>query len=98
MFDYFLTYDIRHYYSLFAISFILDILCSIKTFSKRHSVFFVVLHKADVTFNIALQLSQPRGKTISIFHGRMVWIEKSVTRVSDRSHEACLVMPNSNPE
>ena len=24
--------------------------------------------------------------------------EKSVTRVTDRYHEACLVMPNSDPE
>ena len=48
-------------------------------------------------------------KNISIFHGRtvwiisifhvcMVWIEKSVTRVTDRYHEACRVMPNSDPE
>ena len=28
----------------------------------------------------------------------MVWIEKSVTRVTDRHHEACQVMPNSDPE
>ena len=35
---------------------------------------------------------------ISIFHGCMVWIEKSVTRVNDRYHEACRVMPNSDPE
>ena len=35
---------------------------------------------------------------ISFFHGCMVWIEKSVTRVTDRHHEACLVMPNSDPE
>ena len=27
----------------------------------------------------------------------MVWIEKSVTRVTDRHHEACQVMPNSIP-
>ena len=33
-----------------------------------------------------------------IFHVCMVWIEKSVTRVTDRHHEACLVMPNSDPE
>ena len=38
------------------------------------------------------------GWNISIFHGCMVWIEKSVTRVTDRHHEACLVMPNSDPE
>ena len=35
---------------------------------------------------------------ISIYHGCMVWIEKSVTRVTDRHHEACRVMPNSDPE
>ena len=35
---------------------------------------------------------------ISIFHVCMVWIEKCVTRVTDRHHEACLVMPNSDPE
>ena len=35
---------------------------------------------------------------ISIFHGCMVWIENSVTRVTDRQHEACRVMPSSDPE
>ena len=35
---------------------------------------------------------------ISIFHGCMVWIEKSVTRVTDRHHEACRVRLNSDPE
>ena len=35
---------------------------------------------------------------ISICHRCMVWIEKSVTRVTDRHHEACRVMPNSDPE
>ena len=38
------------------------------------------------------------GKNISIFHGCMVWIEKSVMRVTDRHHEACRVMPKSDPE
>ena len=38
------------------------------------------------------------GEIISIFHGCMVWIEESVTRVTDRHHEACRVMPNSDPE
>ena len=37
-------------------------------------------------------------KNISIFHVCIVWIEKSVTRVTDRHHEACRVMPNSDPE
>ena len=40
----------------------------------------------------------PVCKKISTFHGCMVWIEKSVTRITDRHHEACLVMPNSDPE
>ena len=35
---------------------------------------------------------------ISILHGCLVSIEKSVTRVTDRHHEACLVMPNSDLE
>ena len=35
---------------------------------------------------------------ISIFYGCMVWIEKSVTRVTDRHHSASLVMTNSDPE
>ena len=39
-----------------------------------------------------------KSETISIFHVCMVWIEKSVTRVTDRHHEACRVMPNSDPE
>ena len=38
------------------------------------------------------------GEIISIFHGCMVWIEISVTKVTDRHHEACRVMPNSDPE
>ena len=36
-------------------------------------------------------------KKISILHGCMLWIEKSVTRDTDRHHEACRVMPNSDP-
>ena len=42
--------------------------------------------------------SYVRFDTKSIFHGCMVWIEKSVTRVTDRHNEACRVMPNSDPE
>ena len=38
------------------------------------------------------------AEIISIFHVCMVWIEKSVTRVTDQHHEACRVMPNSDPE
>ena len=40
----------------------------------------------------------PQYENIGIFHGCVVWIEKSVTRVTDRHHEACRVMPNSDPE
>ena len=40
----------------------------------------------------------PVCKNISIFHGCMVCIEKSVTRVTERHHEGCRVMPNSDPE
>ena len=58
--------------------------------------FFVTARKehlqtADVTFCVLCELSQPMGKTISIFHGCMMWIEKSVTRLTDRHHEACRV-------
>ena len=38
------------------------------------------------------------GEDISSFHGCMVWIEKSVTRVLGRHHESCQMMPNSDPE
>ena len=31
----------------------------------------------------------PVCKNISIFHGCMMWIEKSVTKVTDRHHETC---------
>ena len=40
----------------------------------------------------------PVCKKISIFHVCMVWIEKSITRVTDQHHEACRVMPNCDPE
>ena len=33
-------------------------------------------------FNVACELSQPMSKKISILHGCMVWMEKSIT--SDR--------------
>ena len=56
------------------------------------------IESSDVTFYVASELPQTMGKIISIFHGSMVWIEKSVTRVTDRHHAASLVMPNSDPE
>ena len=42
--------------------------------------------------------TKSEGRIISIFHGCMLWIEKSVTRVTDQHHEACRVMPDSDPE
>ena len=56
------------------------------------------LLKFSVLKSLLTLLSQPMGKTISNFHGCMEWIEKSVTRVTDRHHEACRVMSNSDPE
>ena len=44
------------------------------------------------------RIEESTDHKISIFHGCMVWIEKSVTKVTDRHHEACRVMPNSDPE
>ena len=41
---------------------------------------------------------RPENQIISIFRGCIVWIEKSVMRVTDRHHEACRVMPNIDPE
>ena len=52
----------------------------------------------EVIMHLPQNSRDNRGMIISIFHGCMVWIEKSVTRVTDRHHEACRVMPNSDPE
>ena len=60
---------------------------------------FSLLRLSDVCQQLTpVFMSRMSCKTISIFHGCMVWIEKSVTRVTDRHHEACRVMPNSDPE
>ena len=37
-------------------------------------------------------------ESIRIFHGCVVRIEKSVRRVTVLHHEACRVMPNSDPK
>ena len=55
-----------------------------------------VLEHLDVSVETILWKAM--AALISIFHGCMVWIEKSVTRVTDRHHDACQVMPNSDPE
>ena len=41
---------------------------------------------------------EEKSEIIGIYHGCMVWIEKSVTRVTDQHHKACLVMLNNDPE
>ena len=51
----------------------------------------------DITY-MYIRIDDFGYESISIFHGCMVWIEKSFTRVTDRHHEACRVMPNSDPE
>ena len=102
----FLNNDIKNHLISFLISFIYDILRRITRVYERHSVFFrgtacdvtAEIQTSDVTFNVASELFQPMGKIISIYHGCMVWIEKSVTRITDWHHEACRVMPNSDPE
>ena len=53
-----------------------------------HSKVFVTARKRrlltiDVTFGVSCELYQPMGKAISILQGCTVWIEKSVTRVTD---------------
>ena len=45
-----------------------------------------------------LQVRYAKGENKSIFHGCTVWIAKSVTWVTDRHHEACQVMLNSDPK
>ena len=75
--------------------------CYIKTdfikvyFSVNTGNIFLFL---SISF-LALLRNQYSWESIkSTYHECMVWLEKSVTRVTDRYHEACLVMPNSDPE
>ena len=65
--------------------------CNEKKRKCVHTIFFVLMY-------LLKNSPDNRGMIISIFHVCMVWIEKSVTRVTDRHHEACRVMPNSDPE
>ena len=51
-----------------------------------------------VKISIRLACASVQCKDISIFHGHMVWIETSVTRVTDSHYEACRMMPKSDPE
>ena len=76
------------FYSLFPEFNIFD---QIATFECKFGVIYQSSLTDTGSFHDCLRI-------ISIFHGCMVWIEKSVTRVTDRHHEACLVMPNSDPE
>ena len=107
MFDFFfLPMTFKYVYLSFVISFIFDILRRITTVYERHSVFSWCcknnvtseIKSSDGTFNVACELYQFKDKPISIFLGGMVWIEKSVTRITDRHHEAWRLMPNSDPE
>ena len=67
------------------------------TKSKEVKPWLVHLYKGENLLAKACGISTNYG-IISIFHAYMVWIEKSVTRVTDRYHVACRVMPNSDPE
>ena len=74
--------------------------------TDRHSattVFHLTAHWVQISTSVGSEKnvwacasggSRPPAWTakISIFHGCMVWIEKSVTRVTDRHHEACRVI------
>ena len=56
------------------------------------------IHSPQVHIAQFLSSANYWTEKISILHGCIVWIEKSVTRVTDQHHEACRVMPNSDPE
>ena len=60
--------------------------------------FFVFGERLSVCASSSSLVFRVGYEIISIFHVCMVWIEKSVRRVTDRHHEACRVMPNSDPE
>ena len=69
---------------------------SLLPFLTRIYIFLIKIH---VTTHLLMGCNDLTVlQIISIFHVCMVWIEKSVTRVTDRHHEACRVMPNSDPE
>ena len=59
---------------------------------------FDSLYMLNQRIRLSYQPNAYNREIISIFHGCMVWIEKSVTTVTDRHHEACRVMPNSDRE
>ena len=61
-------------------------------------VYHKILLNANESYLVLVARQILLVQIISIFHVCMVWIEKSVMRVTDRIHEACRVMPNSDPE
>ena len=77
---------------------VVSLMCSLLP-KDLHSERIMVLKKIFCYVRGLLFLPYAFGlEIISIFHERMVWIEKSVTRVTARHHEACRVVPNSDPE
>ena len=73
----------------------LDVYCGRKTTMQQQQP---QNFNTDLSYTFSSNFHQALLRIISIFSGCMVWIEKSVTRVTDRHHEACRVMPNSDPE
>ena len=60
--------------------------------------YFIPLSSVHVMLSvkyIVLKIANSDSGIISIFHECMVWIEKSGTRVTDRHHVACRVMPST---
>ena len=65
---------------------------------SNFSFFSFSLNISALLFKAFLASCSCQSRIISIFHGCMVWTEKPVTRVTDWHHEACRVMPNSDPK
>ena len=63
-----------------------------------HDIYcFVLISRQLINEFQCFQIISYHFKNIRIFNGCEVLIENSVTRVTVRHHEACLVMPNSYP-
>ena len=65
--------------------------CNVRVFqNKQHGYLHCLIRHSFLSPDRKVRM------IISILHGCMVWIEKSVTRVTDRHQEACRKMPNSD--